>query len=82
MHYEEFKLNKNVQIKMKDVDEKRAQQILDYPWFKNKPHWRKEIDLMRRHGFKMEVEALTNRSLSFVTEEYVPLKLKKGVFLD
>lgn len=80
--YEEFKLNKNVQIKMKDVDEKRVQQILDYPWFKGKRHWEKEIQQMCQHGFKMEVEALTNRSLSFVTEEYVPLKLKKGDFLD
>lgn len=80
--YEDFKLDRNVQIKMNEKDHKRAQQILNYPWFKGKKPWEKEIQLMIDHNFKMEVEALTNRGLSFVTETYVPAKLDRKDFLD
>jgi len=32
---------------------------------------------MLQHGFKMEVEALLTNGISFVTEEFVPQKLKQ-----
>jgi len=31
---------------------------------------------MMQNGFKMEVEALINKRLTFLTEEYVPMRLK------
>ena len=58
-------------------DIKRAKQILAYPWFKGKKPWEKEIKKMIRNGFKMEVEAMISKSLSYLTEEYLPRKLKK-----
>ena len=38
--------------------------------------------MMLRNGFKLEVEALVSRSISYMTEEYVPRLLKEGDFLD
>jgi DNA topoisomerase-6 subunit A len=38
--------------------------------------------MMLDNGFKLEVESLTSRDISFVTEEYVPQRLKEGQFLD
>ena len=35
-----------------------------------------------QNGFKLEVEALVSRSISYMTEEYVPRLLKEGDFLD
>ena len=32
---------------------------------------------MLKNGFKMEVESLISKSISYVTEEYVPERLKK-----
>jgi len=81
--FEEFKLSDDVKIAVDDKDIKRAKQILDYPWFKGKKEWAKEIDTMLKHGFKMEVESLLTKSISFVTETYVPQRLKqKGMWLD
>ena len=61
---------------------KRAKQIASYPWFEKKKAWQKEIDLMLTNGFKLEVESLISKDISYVTEEYVPQRLEEGEFLD
>ena len=68
--------------KLSDVDRKRAKQIAEYPWFVHKKDWQREIDTMLKNGFKLEVEALVSRSISYMTEEYVPRLLREGDFLD
>jgi DNA topoisomerase-6 subunit A len=75
--YEEYGLSDDVKIAVDDKDVKRAKQILAYPWFEGKKEWEKEITAMLRHGFKMEVESLLTKSISFVTETYVPERLKQ-----
>ena len=40
--------------------------------FVNKKPWQKEIELMLKNGFKLEVEALISKDISYVSEEYVP----------
>src|SRR5499425_3050871 len=80
--YERCQLSPSVQIKLNEQDIKRARQIAQYPWFANKTAWQKEIDLMLKNGFKLEVEALISKDISYVTEQYVPARLKEGNFLD
>jgi len=81
--YEDYGLSDDVKIAIDDKDIKRAKQILNYPWFKGKKDWEKEIAMMLRHGFKMEVESLLTKSISFVTETYVPERLKqRSLWLD
>ncbi len=81
--YEEFGLSDDVKIAVDDKDIKRAKQILNYPWFKGKKEWEKEIAALLKHGFKMEVEALLQKGITFVTETYVPQRLKqKAKWLD
>ncbi|MEM7819564.1 MAG: DNA topoisomerase IV subunit A [Candidatus Aenigmatarchaeota archaeon] len=76
----EYNLKKCI-IKAKDVDIKRAKELLNYEWFK-KPYWQKEINLMIQKGIKAEIEALSHRGLKFMSEEYLPQKLKRREFLD
>jgi DNA topoisomerase VI subunit A len=80
--YRECKLSDAVKIDLKDNDIKRAQEIAAYPWFKDHRGWQKEIDHMLFNGFKMEVESLITKDISYVTEEYVPERLKKKDWLD
>jgi len=80
--YERCQLKPSVQIKLNDQDIKRARQIAQYPWFVHKKPWQKEIELMLKNGFKLEVEALISKDISYVTEEYVPARLKEDTFLD
>jgi DNA topoisomerase-6 subunit A len=80
--YERCQLKPSVQIKLNDQDIKRARQIAQYPWFVHKKPWQKEIELMLKNGFKLEVEALISKDISYVTEEYVPARLTGDTFLD
>src|SRR6478736_4629247 len=80
--YERCQLTPSVQIKLNDQDIKRAKQIAGYPWFAHKKAWQKELDSMLKNGFKLEVEALISKDISYVTEQYVPERLEEGNFLD
>lgn len=72
---------KKCTIKARELDIKRAKELLQYEWFK-KPKWQKEINLMIEKGIKAEIEALSHRGLKFMSEEYLPEKLAKKDFLD
>lgn len=80
--YEECELSDDVQIALSDTDKKRANEILAYPWFKDNKRWQKEINKMLTNGFKMEVESLITKDISYVTETYVPERLAKRDWLD
>ena len=80
--YERCKLTPSVQIKLNDQDIKRAKQIAQYPWFASKKPWQREIEMMLSNGFKLEVEALISKDISYVTEQYVPQRLEEKNFLD
>lgn len=67
-------------IKAKDVDIKRAKEMLKYPWFQHK-EWQHELKLMIKRGIKAELEALSGRGLRFVTETYLPTKIENKEFL-
>jgi len=75
-------LSPSVKINLKETDIKRAKQIAQYPWFQRKKAWQKEIELMLKNGFKLEVEALISKDISYVTEHYVPERLEDQDFLD
>ena len=80
--YERCGLTPSVKIDLSDSDVKRAKQIAKYPWFEKKKPWQKEIQLMLKNGFKLEVEALISKDISYVTETYVPERLEDQDFLD
>jgi DNA topoisomerase-6 subunit A len=80
--YKECDLSEAVKIDLSDNDIKRAKEIAAYPWFEDHKGWQREIDAMLRNGFKMEVESLITKDISYVTEEYVPARLKAKDWLD
>lgn len=80
--YQRYELTDDVQIALNDRDTARARQIREYPWFASKKPWQKEIEGMLKNGFKMEVESLITKDISYVTEVYVPDRLKAGDWLD
>ena len=78
---ERFDISKTVNISLNDQDIRRAKEILNYPWFQSKP-WQKEIKHMLKLGVKLELEALSNKDFSFITEQYLPQKLTQKQWLD
>ncbi|MCC6661524.1 MAG: DNA topoisomerase IV subunit A [Phycisphaerales bacterium] len=71
-----------VKIDLSDNDIKRAREIAAYPWFEHHKGWQREIDGMLGNGFKMEVESLITKDISYVTETYVPERLAAEDWLD
>jgi DNA topoisomerase VI subunit A len=80
--YKECDLGEEVKIDLTDTDKKRAGEIAAYPWFKDHKAWQREIKTMLDNGFKMEVEALINKDITYVTDTYVPERLKKKDWLE
>ncbi len=78
---EKYDLKKHL-IKLKDTDIKRMQQVADYEWFKDNKAWQQEFKTMKQWGAKAEIQALSARGISFITEKYLPEKLKNKEFLE
>jgi DNA topoisomerase-6 subunit A len=75
-------LDDAVKIDLTDTDVKRANEIRAYPWFADHKPWQKEIQGLLDNGFKMEVEAMITKDISYVTETYVPERLAEKDWLD
>lgn len=80
--YVECELSDAVKIDLSDNDIKRAKEIAAYPWFAENRAWQKEIQKLLDNGFKMEVESLITKDISYVTETYVPERIKARDWLD
>lgn len=78
----ECELSDDVKIDLEESDIKRAKEIMAYPWFASHKGWQREIQRMLDNGFKMEVESMMNKAISYVTEEYVPARLKARDWLE
>ena len=76
------KLSDSVKISLNENDKKRARQIAKYPWFEKKRAWQSEIGRMLKNDFKLEVESLISKDISYVTEVYVPERLEAQDWLD
>ena len=75
-----YGISEGVSIKLNDQDRARAKEILAYDWFQDRK-WQREIKHMLKQGVKWELEALSNKGISFVTEEYLPKKIADQDFL-
>ncbi len=84
--FERCGLSPSVRINLNEQDIKRAKQIAAYPWFSDKTAkcraWQKEIATMISNGFKLEVEALISKDISYVTEVYAPARIAEKDWLE
>jgi DNA topoisomerase-6 subunit A len=76
-----YGLPRNVGIKLNDKDVARAKEILKYRWF-HKTEWQEEIKRMLASGLKYELDALANKDFQYLTNTYLPRKLKEKDWLD
>ncbi len=78
---EKYGLQKNL-IKLKEHDLSRLKQMADYDWFKNNKAWQNEFKVMKQLGSKAEIQALSARGISFISNTYLPEKIKNKEFLE
>ncbi|MFH2010159.1 MAG: DNA topoisomerase IV subunit A [bacterium] len=77
---ERYDLPDGSTIMLNRKDEERAKQMLKYAWFKER-RWQRELKKMLDSKVKMEIEALSRKGISFISEEYLPRKIKEKDWL-
>ena len=73
---------KNVIIKAKEEDIKRAKEMMRYEWFKNSKKWMHELKLFLKEKKKLEIEALAVKGLKFLSEVYIPQKIQTKDWIE
>lgn len=78
---ENYGLQKNL-ITMKEADISRLKQIEKYEWFVDNKDWQRQFKMMKKLGAKAEIQALSARGISFISDKYLPEKIAKKDFID
>ncbi|HIH15266.1 MAG: DNA topoisomerase VI subunit A [archaeon GW2011_AR17] len=78
---EKYDLKKHF-ITLDEKDYARIKQVAAYDWFKDNKEWQRQFKMMKEFKAKVEIQALSARGISFISEEYLPQKIKNKEFLD
>ncbi|QQG39212.1 MAG: DNA topoisomerase IV subunit A [Candidatus Woesearchaeota archaeon] len=69
-------------IKLDEKDLARIKQVSQYDWFKDNKAWQKQFKMMKEFNGKVEIQALATKGVSFISEKYLPEKIKNKEFID
>jgi DNA topoisomerase-6 subunit A len=69
-------------IKLTDKDISRLKQMQNYEWFAKHKGWQRQFKMMKDFGAKVEIQALSSKGISFISEKYLPDKIRKQELLD
>ncbi|MEW5896542.1 MAG: DNA topoisomerase IV subunit A [Nanoarchaeota archaeon] len=69
-------------IKLTEQDISRIKQMQNYEWFAKNKAWQRQFKMMKEFGAKVEIQALSSKGITFISDRYLPEKIKKGEFLD
>lgn len=69
-------------IKLTDQDTSRLKQMQNYEWFVKNKDWQRQFKMMKDFGAKVEIQSLSSKGISFISERYLPEKIKKQDWLD
>ncbi len=69
-------------IKLTDQDLARLKQLSEYEWFKNNKLWQQEFKSMKQFGAKAEIQALSARGVSFISDKYLPEKIRDKDWIE
>ena len=78
---EKYGLKKHL-IGFKEVDTARLSQIQNYEWFKSNKAWQRQFKLMSSVKAKAEIQALSARGISFISEKYLPEKINNKDWIE
>ncbi|BAB01408.1 DNA topoisomerase VI, subunit A [Arabidopsis thaliana] len=77
---EVYSVPKQCLLPLTEEDKKRTEAMLLRCYLKREmPQWRLELETMLKRGVKFEIEALSVHSLSFLSEVYIPSKIRREV---
>jgi len=69
-------------IKLTDQDRARIKQMQNYEWFVKHKDWQRQFKMMKEFDAKVEIQSLSSKGISFISEKYLPEKIKKKDWLE
>lgn len=75
---ESYNLPEQCQLDMTENDIKAGKELLKEDFIRKNREWMKELEDMIKSKKKAEIQALSSYGFQFVTETYLPKKLKEG----
>lgn len=73
-----YDLPDQCRLKMTENDIKTGKELLQEAFIMKNPKWMKELQIMVKTKEKAEIQALSSFGFQYVTEEYLPRKLREG----
>ena len=73
-----YKIPEQCRLKMTDSDIATGKQMLEEEFIQKNPQWMAELKLMLKTKEKAEIQALSNFGFQYLTEVFLPEKIKKG----
>lgn len=78
---EKYKLERHY-ITLTDQDIARIKQMQEYDWFKDNAAWQRQFKMMLKAKAKVEIQSLSARGITFISDTYLPEKIKKLEFIE
>ncbi|MBI4983487.1 DNA topoisomerase VI, partial [Candidatus Woesearchaeota archaeon] len=69
-------------IKLTEQDIARLKQMQNYEWFVKNKEWQTQFKMMKEFGAKVEIQSLSSKGISFISERYLPEKIKNQDWID
>ncbi len=69
-------------IKLTEQDLTRLKQMQAYEWFEKNKAWQRQFKMMKEFGAKVEIQSLSSKGITFISEQYLPKKIKNQEVLD
>lgn len=73
-----YDLPDQCRLDMTENDIKTGQELMKEDFIMKNPKWMKELEIMVKTKKKAEIQALSSFGFQYITEEYLPRKLREG----
>ncbi|OMO83995.1 Spo11/DNA topoisomerase VI, subunit A [Corchorus olitorius] len=74
---DKYEISEQCRLRMTEHDIKVAKDLLEEDFIKKNPAWVDELNLMLKTKQKAEIQALSSFRFQYLSETYLPLKLKQ-----
>ena len=75
---EKYRVPKECRLDMSADDIAVGKKLLEEDFIKKNPAWVRELELMLKHREKAEIQALSSFGFQYLTEVYLPAKIRAG----
>jgi meiotic recombination protein SPO11 len=73
-----FDLPEQCRLDMTEQDIKTGKELMREEFIMKNPEWMKELEIMVKTKKKAEIQALSSFGFQYITEEYLPRKIREG----